>query len=77
MGNLFETTDTFVWGPVTVQPGRTIFWPIGLILAVIREWHRRYRQRAELLTLDNVELQDMRWTYADAEAEGRKPLWKK
>ena len=75
MGNLFEITNTCGRGPVTVQAGRILRWPTALILAASREWHRRYRERAELLTLNNVELQDMRWTRADAEAEGRKPLW--
>jgi len=49
---------------------------IGRIAGLARDWRMRLRQRTELLMLNNIELQDMRFNRADADAEARKPVWK-
>ena len=49
---------------------------IGRITALARDWRLRLRQRTELLTLNDIELQDMRLNRTNADAEARKPLWK-
>jgi uncharacterized protein YjiS (DUF1127 family) len=42
---------------------------------IIAEWRRRVRIRNELLTLNDGDLHDIRWTRAEVEAECRKPFW--
>jgi len=52
------------------------FHYVGRITALARDWRLRLRQRTELLMLNDIELQDVRLSRADADAEGRKPVWK-
>ena len=40
-----------------------------------RLWRERYRQRRQLLEMDDRELKDIGITREQAEQEGRKPLW--
>jgi uncharacterized protein YjiS (DUF1127 family) len=42
----------------------------------LREWQRRIRIRHELTTLSDRDLNDIRWTRAEVEAEARKPFWR-
>jgi len=46
------------------------------LLATLREWHRRSRQRAELAGLDSRMLQDIGLTPAEREILANKPFWK-
>ena len=48
------------------------FW----VLATIREWRRRNRDRAELATLDHRMLADIGLTEAEREFLINKPFWK-
>jgi uncharacterized protein YjiS (DUF1127 family) len=43
--------------------------------ALLERWRKRVRARRELLVLSDSDLQEIRWTKAEAEAEGRKPFW--
>jgi uncharacterized protein YjiS (DUF1127 family) len=43
---------------------------------IISEWRRRHRLRRELITLSDTDLRDIRWTRAEATAEGNKPFWR-
>ena len=46
------------------------------VLATLREWRRRARDRADLAGLDNRMLTDIGLTRADAEFLINKPFWK-
>jgi uncharacterized protein YjiS (DUF1127 family) len=46
------------------------------VFATIREWRRRSRDRAQLVTLDARMLADIGLTHADAEFLANKPFWK-
>jgi uncharacterized protein YjiS (DUF1127 family) len=46
------------------------------IIATLREWHRRARERAELSSLDDRTLKDIGLTRADAEFLANKPFWR-
>jgi len=48
----------------------------GRMLATLREWRRRARDRAELATLDDRMLKDIGLTRADAEFLSNKPFWR-
>ncbi|HZU88762.1 MAG TPA: DUF1127 domain-containing protein [Stellaceae bacterium] len=50
--------------------------PAARALAVLREWRRRIRARAELAALDDRMLNDIGITRADAEFLSRKPFWR-
>lgn len=52
------------------------FHYIGRITGLARDWRMRLRKRTELLMLNDIELQDMRLSRADADAEASKPFWK-
>lgn len=56
--------------------GVSPFHYIGRIAGLARDWRMRLRKRTELLMLNDVELQDMRLSRADADAEASKPFWK-
>ena len=43
--------------------------------AMVKEWRRRIL-RCELLSLNDVELRDIRWTRSEAQEEARKPFWR-
>jgi uncharacterized protein YjiS (DUF1127 family) len=43
--------------------------------AMLFAWHERARQRRELLSLNDRELQDIGISRADAVGEGDKPFW--
>lgn len=45
-------------------------------LAVCKCWNRRYRQRRQLLTLDEHMLKDIGLNRAAAQLEGNKPFWR-
>lgn len=49
---------------------------IGRIAGLARDWRKRLRQRTELLMLNDIELQDVRLSRADADAQARKAFWK-
>ena len=55
----------------TLDPGS---WP-RRVLALLREWNDRSRQRWHLRELDDRMLQDIGVSRADAEAEWDKPFW--
>ena len=46
------------------------------MLAWLRDRHAVYRQRRELLALDDRMLKDIGLSRADAFREGRKPFWR-
>jgi uncharacterized protein YjiS (DUF1127 family) len=47
-----------------------------MVVAVMREWRRRYRSRQELASYSSHERNDLRFA-ADVDAEISKPFWKK
>lgn len=49
---------------------------LGWIVAVVREWRRRARSRAELAMLDERTLRDIGITRADVWRETGKPFWR-
>jgi uncharacterized protein YjiS (DUF1127 family) len=55
---------------------RTSRRPTARALAVLGEWRRRIRDRAELAALDDRMLSDIGITRADAEFLSRKPFWR-
>ena len=48
----------------------------GRVLATLREWRRRARDRAELATLEDRMLKDIGLTRGDAECLSNKPFWR-
>ncbi len=48
----------------------------GRVLAALREWRRRARDRAELAKLDDRMLRDIGMTRGDAEFLSNKPFWR-
>lgn len=46
------------------------------VVATLREWRRRARDRAELGALDDRTLKDIGLTRADAEFLSNKPFWR-
>jgi uncharacterized protein YjiS (DUF1127 family) len=65
------------WGRVGVRRAR--YGPLGAaarVLATIREWRRRARDRAQLAGLDERMLRDIGLTRADAEFLINKPFWR-
>ena len=46
------------------------------VVAILREWRRRSRERAELAALDDRTLRDIGLTRADAEFLANKPFWR-
>jgi len=46
------------------------------VVANLREWRRRSRERAELAALDDRTLKDIGLTRADAEFLSNKPFWR-
>jgi len=48
----------------------------GWLLATLREWRRRNRDRAELATLDARTLTDIGLTQGEAEFLANKPFWR-
>ena len=48
----------------------------GHVVATLREWRRRARERAELAALDDRTLKDIGLTRADAEFLSNKPFWR-
>jgi uncharacterized protein YjiS (DUF1127 family) len=46
------------------------------LIATLREWRRRMRERAELAALDDRTLKDIGLTRADAEFLANKPFWR-
>ena len=58
------------------QAGRARLAVGGRILALLREWRRRARDRAQLASLDDRMLRDIGLTRADAEFLGSKPFWR-
>jgi uncharacterized protein YjiS (DUF1127 family) len=52
--------------------GDTTDW----VLAKMREWRRRSRERAQLAALDDRMLRDIGLSYADREFLANKPFWR-
>lgn len=50
--------------------------PLARVLATLREWRRRIRDREQLARFDERMLQDIGLTRADAEFLGDKPFWR-
>jgi uncharacterized protein YjiS (DUF1127 family) len=48
----------------------------GDVVATLRKWRRRARERAELAALDDRTLKDIGLTRADAEFLSNKPFWR-
>lgn len=48
----------------------------GRVVATLREWRRRSRERAQLAALDDRMLRDIGLTRGDAEFLANKPFWK-
>jgi uncharacterized protein YjiS (DUF1127 family) len=46
------------------------------VVAILREWRRRARDRSELAVLDERTLADIGLTRADAEFLANKPFWR-
>ena len=46
------------------------------VVATLREWRRRSRERAELAALDDRTLKDIGLTRPDAEFLANKPFWR-
>lgn len=46
-------------------------------IRLLKCWYARYRQREQLLKLDDHALKDIGVSRADAVAEGTKPFWKR
>jgi uncharacterized protein YjiS (DUF1127 family) len=46
------------------------------LVATLREWRQRSRERAELAALDDRMLKDIGLTRADAEFLSNKPFWR-
>ncbi len=46
------------------------------LLAMVREWRRRGRERGQLAALDDRMLRDIGLTRADAEFLANKPFWR-
>jgi uncharacterized protein YjiS (DUF1127 family) len=46
------------------------------VVATLREWRRRSRERAELAALDDRTLADIGLTRADADFLANKPFWR-
>jgi uncharacterized protein YjiS (DUF1127 family) len=46
------------------------------VVANLREWRRRSRERAELAALDDRTLKDIGLTRSDAEFLSNKPFWR-
>lgn len=46
------------------------------VLAKMREWRRRSRERAELAVLDDRMLRDIGLSHADRECLANKPFWR-
>ena len=53
-------------------PGR----PLARVIATLREWHRRRRDREKLATFDDRILSDIGLTRAEAEFLSHKPFWR-
>ena len=49
---------------------------IHWVIATLREWRQRSRERAQLAGLDDRMLRDIGLTHADAEFLANKPFWK-
>jgi uncharacterized protein YjiS (DUF1127 family) len=65
------------WGRVRAR--RVRHGPLAAaarVLATLREWRRRARDRAELAGLDDRMLRDIGLTRADAEFLSNKPFWR-
>ncbi|HEU0217091.1 MAG TPA: DUF1127 domain-containing protein [Stellaceae bacterium] len=45
-------------------------------LATLRQWHRRVKERRQLVGLSDLMLHDIGLTRADAEFLANKPFWK-
>jgi len=45
-------------------------------IAQLQQWYAVYRQRRDLLSLDDAMLKDIGISRADAIEEGRKPFWR-
>ena len=49
----------------------------GRLVATLREWRRRARDRGQLARLDDRMLRDIGLTRADAEFLSNKPFWRR
>ena len=49
----------------------------GRVLAILREWRRRARARADLAALDDRTLADIGISRTEAEFLANKPFWRK
>jgi uncharacterized protein YjiS (DUF1127 family) len=50
--------------------------PIDRVLAILREWRQRARERRELATLDDYLLHDIGLSRSQAQFESGKPFWR-
>ena len=50
--------------------------PIDRVLAMLREWRRRARERRELARLDDYILHDIGLSRSQAQFESGKPFWR-
>jgi uncharacterized protein YjiS (DUF1127 family) len=72
----FEAFPGSLAGPRRRSAAQSASAVAGRILAMLREWRRRSRDRASLATLDNRMLADIGITRADAEYLSDKPFWR-
>jgi len=49
---------------------------LSQVLEIVGCWYQRYRQRRQLLALDDQMLKDIGLTRATAQHEGNKPFWR-
>ena len=61
--------------PATVQPHRRAAPPANGLLALLRVWRTRQRQRHQLARLDDRMLRDIGLDRARALHEAEKPFW--
>ena len=69
------------WHVTPARPGRraAVLWLSHAwdhVVATLREWRRRSRERGELAELDDRMLKDIGLTRADAEFLSNKPFWR-
>ena len=72
----FEAMPGRLAGPRRRSAAQSASAAAGRILAMLREWRRRSRDRASLATLDDRMLADIGITRADAEYLSDKPFWR-
>ncbi len=72
----FDRSREYVAGIGRRSLGQRVRDTVSAAFAALPAWHRRARDRAQLLTLDGRMLADIGITRAEAEYLGNKPFWK-